>query len=169
MCPPGRDAPAESGGPTDPVEAVRNAYPPLLRAARRLAAPPEAEDLVQEAFVETLSRYPEFRGLDHPLGYLMTVLYRAAFRKRRLSGREVPLDAADVLARLEPDRDAPAAIDEALASLGSKQRACLVLRYLYDLTDEEIAATLGCRPSTVRSQIARGLANARTRIEVTDD
>ena len=156
------DAPAWQAEGSDPVEVVRTGYPRLLAVARRLAASvTEAEDLVQEAFVETLSRYPGFDGLERPLGYLVTVVYRSAFRHRRAAQREVPLDLQERLERSEPDREAPAMVEQALAGLGPKQRACLALRYLCDLDDHEIAVALGCRASTVRSQIARGLARAR--------
>jgi len=154
----------------DPLEVVRTAYPALLQAARQLTmSAAEAEDVVQEAFVETLSRYPEFRGLRRPVGYLTTVLYRSAFRRRRRPWSEIPFELQERLALREPDRDAPTMVAEALSSLGPKQRACLALRYLYDLDEKEIAAALGCRASTVRSQIARGLANARSHIGVTDE
>jgi RNA polymerase sigma factor (sigma-70 family) len=149
----------------DGVELVREAYPRLLRLARLLArSPVEAEDLVQEAFVETLSRYPGFEGLTTPMGYLTTVLYRAASRRWRRSSREIPLDLQSRLEGPEVDRDAPAMIEQALIGLGPGQRACLLLRYLYGLDDAEIAAALGCSRSTVRSQIARGLTRARRKL-----
>ena len=119
---------------------------------------------MQEAFVETLSRYPAFDGLKTPMGYLATVLYRAAFRRRRLPMRELPLELPERIEHVDPDLDAPLMVRQVLSSLGPKQRACLLLRYLHDLDDDEIAAALGCRPSTVRSQIARGLANARQEV-----
>jgi RNA polymerase sigma factor (sigma-70 family) len=158
-----RNGTSEVGG-RDPVDVVQHGYGRLLAIARRLTRSlGEAEDLVQEAFVETLSRYPGFAGLDRPLGYLVTVLYRAAFRRTRLAAREVPLDLQERLEQVEPDREAPAFVAQALSTLGPKQRACIALRYLCDLDEAEIAETLGCRPSTVRSQIARGLARARER------
>jgi RNA polymerase sigma factor (sigma-70 family) len=161
----GRDTPAAGSGAADPAEIVRTGYPRLLQVARRLATSVvEAEDLVQEAFVETLSRYPNFEGLRQPLGYLMTVLYRTSFRRRLLSMRVVPLDLQERLEQAEPDHDAPTFVLQALAELGPKQRACIELRYLYDLDDDEIAAALGCSRSTVRSQIARGLALARKEV-----
>ncbi|MFN2625662.1 MAG: RNA polymerase sigma factor, partial [Mycobacteriales bacterium] len=49
----------------------------------------------------------------------------------------------------------------ALAGLGRRQRAVVVLRYYEDRTDHEIAALLGCSESTVRSQAARALAKLR--------
>jgi RNA polymerase sigma factor (sigma-70 family) len=71
-----------------------------------------------------------------------------------------------------PERPAPtdvtAIIDlsvtlrEALYRLAPKYRAVLVLRYLEDLSDDEIAEVLGCRPSTVRSQAVRAIDRLRT-------
>jgi RNA polymerase sigma factor (sigma-70 family) len=42
-----------------------------------------------------------------------------------------------------------------------RQRAAIVLRYYEDLPEAQIAETLGCRPSTVRSLIARALGTLR--------
>ena len=143
------------------VDVVQIAYPHLLRLARGLmGSDVDAEDIVQEAFVETLSRYPGFDGLRQPLGYLTTVLYRSAYRRRR-TRREIPVELAETLAQSDPDLDAPILVQQILSSLGPKQRACLLLRYLHGLDDDEIALALGCRPSTVRSQVARALSNAR--------
>lgn len=155
-----------SAWPTDPVEVVRLIYPRLLAAARRIASSrQEAEDLVQEAFVETLSRHPELAGISHPLGYLRTVLYRAAFaRRRRLRWKEVPLDLQDRLAATEPQVIERLVVEAGMASLGRGQRTCLILRFVHGLDNEEIAAALGCSRSTVRSQIARGIARLRERI-----
>jgi RNA polymerase sigma factor (sigma-70 family) len=50
---------------------------------------------------------------------------------------------------------------ELIGTLAPRQRACLGLRYLFGLDDDEIAEALGCTRSTVRSQIARGLSSLR--------
>ena len=49
----------------------------------------------------------------------------------------------------------------ALLRLGPRQRAVLVLRYLEDLSEREVADILGCAPSTVASQAHRALARVR--------
>ncbi|MCL2730945.1 MAG: sigma-70 region 4 domain-containing protein, partial [Actinomycetia bacterium] len=46
-------------------------------------------------------------------------------------------------------------------ALPVNMRTVLVLRYFDDMADAEIAAALGIRESTVRSQAARGLAKLR--------
>jgi RNA polymerase sigma factor (sigma-70 family) len=49
----------------------------------------------------------------------------------------------------------------ALARLGPRQRACVVLRYYEDLSIEQTAEILDCSPGTVKSQTARALDSLR--------
>lgn len=64
-------------------------------------------------------------------------------------------------------RDDAAAVDLrltvawALGRLPERQRAVLVLRYLFDLPDAEVGEVLGVRAATVRSQAARAIARLR--------
>ena len=51
----------------------------------------------------------------------------------------------------------------ALQGLPMRMRTVVVLRYFHDLPDDEIAADLGISPSTVRSQLARGIDKLRGR------
>ena len=50
---------------------------------------------------------------------------------------------------------------DALGALPIRQRTAIVLRYLCDLDDAEIADILKCRRATVRSHVKRGLAQLR--------
>ena len=52
-------------------------------------------------------------------------------------------------------------ITKALAELPPRQRACVVLRYFDELSVEETAIALDCRPGTVKSQTLRALDKLR--------
>ena len=56
-----------------------------------------------------------------------------------------------------------------LATLPRRQRAVLVLRYYEDLSEEQIAATLGCAPGTVKSQASKALAKLRAAFDADQD
>lgn len=46
----------------------------------------------------------------------------------------------------------------ALAALPARRREAIVLRFWLDLSEREIATTMGVSPGTVKSQVSRGLA-----------
>ncbi len=128
-----------------------------------------AEDLAQTVLVKAYPRWVRISAMDRPEAYLKTVLVHEHLRWwRRRSSTEVPL--AEPPGSALPVADgavAYASRDAAwrlLARLPRRQRAVLVLRYYEDLPDAEIAAVLGCTPSTVRSQATRALATLRTAI-----
>jgi RNA polymerase sigma factor (sigma-70 family) len=59
------------------------------------------------------------------------------------------------------ESDERAALRAALATLGPRQRAVIVLRYWMDMSEAEIAAALNCSRGTVKSQAARALATLK--------
>jgi len=133
----------------------------------------EAEDLVQTALANTYGRWPKVRE-GEALAYLRRCIANAHIsRWRRHRGAELIVhELPDATAT---DRGVVAVDDRSvlvplLRGLPHRQRAVLVLRYLCDLTDDDVAATLGTSPGTVRSQAARGLASLRRRVrERADD
>src|ERR1700722_2049844 len=143
---------------------VTAALPALLRFGHVLTGSRhEAEDLVQEALAKSMRRWHRDRP-DQPLAYVRKVMVNTHLTRWRRWGSRVQLgdvpDAAAEDAGLQrsTDRDA---LRRALAAPPPGQRAVLVLRYLEDMADDEIADLLGCRPATVRSQAMRGLAALR--------
>ena len=97
---------------------------------------------------------------------------RALGNRRRRAQREVALDGLEVAAELvEERRDldevlaARQELQRGLAKLPVRQQFALVLRYVHDLSDEEIAAALGCRPGTVHALLSRGRVALRRHIE----
>jgi DNA-binding NarL/FixJ family response regulator len=50
---------------------------------------------------------------------------------------------------------------QALGQLPARQRTAVVLHFFEDMTHAQVAATLGTRESTVRSQLSRALTKLR--------
>lgn len=125
----------------------------------------EAEDLVQTALTNAFVRWRRIHR-DQALAYLRrSILNANVSRWRRHRGAEVSV--ADVPDEVRPRADTDGVDDRQtllplLRSLPARQRAVLVLRYLCDLPDDEIAETLDISAGTVRSQAFRGLATLRS-------
>ena len=110
------------------------------------------------------------RRADSPDAYARRILVNLANDRWRSFRRHVGT-ASDPGAADRPDpTDAYRTVDlrdelvAALHRLPLGMRTVVVLHYLHDLSDEEIAHTVGTSTSTVRSQLARGLAKLRTNL-----
>ncbi|MFD6973574.1 RNA polymerase sigma factor [Streptomyces sp. NPDC059979] len=122
-----------------------------------------AEDVVQDAFTALYRRHGEqITEVDNALGYLRTAVVntsRSVLRRRRTVRAWTPPAVADV-----PSAEDHVVLDEAhrevLAALGRltpRRRQVLVLRYWADLSEAEIASTLGISRGAVKSSASRGL------------
>jgi RNA polymerase sigma-70 factor (sigma-E family) len=117
-----------------------------------------AEDIAQTALARAYVAWRRVSRADDPDAYLRRILLNASNRRfRRHRVTEQPGDPP------ETPVEGPADLvgERALRQLPPRQRAVIVLRYWQDLTDAQIAATLGCSPGTVRSQLSRALAKLR--------
>ena len=126
----------------------------------------EAEDLLQMSLERAYRRRALLDRDRSPEPYVRKVLVNAAIDRRRALKRraEQRLEACDHDPAVD-DRTAEVAnrdlLARSLAALPPRQRAVLVLRYWGDLSEAEIAATLGCTAGTVKSYASRGLARLR--------
>jgi len=110
-------------------------------------------------------RWSSVRRRDDPEAYVRRAILRQQINTwRRLRSREQPVAQVPDL----PTPDAADAVDErgrlwaALMTLPVRQRAVVVLRYLYDQSEQQTAEQLQCSVGSVKSQSARGLARLRT-------
>jgi RNA polymerase sigma-70 factor (sigma-E family) len=134
----------------------RSTYVGAVRLAHLLTGDRwAAEDIAQEAYTRLHSRYA---GLDNPDAYLRVSLVNASQSFHRRRGRERAR-----LQRVAPVGDGGVDAEmhellDAIDHLPYRQKAVVVLRYYEDLSEAEIAVTLGCRPGTVKSLASRALA-----------
>jgi RNA polymerase sigma factor (sigma-70 family) len=139
----------------------------LRTAAAILHSREEASDIAQDVAVDVLRSLRGLRDPDAFDAWVHRITVRHALRalgRRRAREAETPLallvEAEEPAAPQGPDRElvlaARGALAAALAELPPKQRVAFALRYVHDLSDEQIADALGCRTGTVHALLSRG-------------
>jgi RNA polymerase sigma-70 factor (sigma-E family) len=149
-------------------------WPGLVRLAYGLTGDRwVAEDIAQAALASAYAAWWRVRRADDPDAYVRRILINACnsrFRRRRVT--EDPRAMAELPdSRLADPSDIVgerAALIAAVRQLPPRQRAIVVLRYLEDLSDAQVAVVLGCSAGTVRSQASRALAKLRSSAALAD-
>jgi RNA polymerase sigma-70 factor (sigma-E family) len=122
-----------------------------------------AEDVVQDAFAALHRRWPQLDSDHAAAAYLRISVVngaRSALRKRQTVRSY--LRAADAPDMAPPADTGVVLADEqrelmaALAALPERQREVIVLRYWSELSEAEIASTLGISVGGVKSSASRG-------------
>jgi RNA polymerase sigma-70 factor (ECF subfamily) len=133
--------------------------------------PADAEDIVQDTWLEALRRPP--RDPAAAEGWLARVLRNFALRGHRTEGRRRAREVR--AARREPEEDATHALLEKLemhrllaaevAALGEPYRTTVLLRFFEERSVAEIARIQGVPLDTVKTRLRRGLLELRERLD----
>jgi RNA polymerase sigma-70 factor (sigma-E family) len=143
----------------------------LVRLASLLMHDPvDAEEVVQDAFVQAHNAWDRLRDPDKALAYLRSAVLngaRSQLRHRKVVER---FEAAPMRSDLSPEAAAMAGDErrrliDALRTLSDRQRECLVLRYYLDLSEAEIASTLRISAGSVKTHAHRGLVALASLLE----
>ncbi|MCB9371666.1 MAG: sigma-70 family RNA polymerase sigma factor [Microthrixaceae bacterium] len=161
----GRDERRRPGAPfrPDAAAAYRELAPAVLGYLRARRAP-DPEDLLGEVFLQVSRDLGGFRGDATDLRRWVFTIARNrmtdAFRRRARRPALVDRDPPVVAAPPPPDP-----VDEelvaALAGLGDEQREVVVLRFVVDLSLEDVAAVTGRSANAVKAMQHRALRNLR--------
>jgi RNA polymerase sigma-70 factor (sigma-E family) len=173
IVPDGFRAPALTSWSAD--RAVTELYMVHYRGLVRLASflvrdVPTAEEVVQDAFVAMAGGWQRLRDAEKALAYLRQSVVnksRSVLRHRTVVDKnpqkappDMPSAEHGALVLLERS-----AVVSALRELPDRQREAIVLRYYADLSEAEIAETMGISRGAVKSHTARGMAALRTALE----
>lgn len=130
-----------------------------------------AEEVTQDAFVKLLSGSGTYRiEQGKEAAYLRSMVLngaRSALRKRRVRRAHKPeppglMAAAEVRGVQSAEHDR---ILAALRTLPERQASVLVLKFYLDLSESQIADTLGIARGSVKSHTHRGLAKLARLLE----
>ena len=160
----------------DATQAVTEIYSTHYRSLVRLAVllvrdVATAEEVVQDSFVAMHGAWKRLRDSDKALSYLRQSVVnrsRSVLRHRVVVDRNAPKPAPDMpsaeqgaLSLLERS-----AVIAALRTLPLRQREALVLKFYADLSEAQIAASMGISQGAVKSHTARGMASMRAVLEM---
>jgi len=130
-----------------------------------------AEDIFQDTWVRVVRNIGSFRGDAKFSTWLFQIALNLCRNLMRRKARRsfVGLEAASNLAE-DPEVDGMKILQaqkvrRLIASLPTKMREVIVLRYYHDKTDVEIAEVTGLPPGTVKSRLHRATGLLRSKIE----
>lgn len=148
-------------------EEFERVLPPLVNMAFTLTDDANhAEDLVQDTFLTALIHSERFRDDADLLPWLCGILKNRALRHRRDATRKIDAERlqkppaeepSDFLHRSQLWRE----LERTIVRLPSPYRDVVRMRLIGRRTIQEIAVSLERSPSTVRTQLSRGLERVR--------
>jgi RNA polymerase sigma-70 factor (ECF subfamily) len=116
----------------------------------------EAEDVTQDAFAKASFHWKRIAAYDQPEAWVRRVAFNEAYNSTRRARRWLA-----AVARHGPPAPVPAVspdrvdLHRALGRLAPRHREVLVLRYVAELSVDEVAAQLRLPPGTVKSRLSR--------------
>jgi RNA polymerase sigma-70 factor (sigma-E family) len=129
-----------------------------------------AEDLVQEAFIRLARSAHRIRDEERAAAYLRSIVINLARDHNRRGLVSLRHRAPAVVDEPSAEETATAResrqeVVDALRELPRRQRDCIALRYYLELSIEQIAATLGVSPNSVKTHLQRGLRTLAQTLE----
>ena len=155
----------------------RFSRPLFSTALRILGDSREAEDVVQESFIQAYLKLDTFQRNSRFFTWLYRIAFNFALARRRRRKNHQSLDESRENSGAEPefDGDGPdlrmsrnediQLVHRALALLSEDHRSILVLREMEDLAYEDIAEVLKISIGTVRSRLNRARAALKQQLE----
>ena len=131
-------------------------------AVRLLGDRPTSEDVVQDAFGALYRRWEHLADPEKAASYLRSAVLngcRSELRRRIRAERRAAPDpvAPDPVCAEVTDLIERSEMKAALRRLSARQREALVLRFYLELSEAEIAASMGISRGTVKSTTSRAL------------
>ena len=158
----------------------RQMYPQLAFYAVRLVGDDDADDILQEAFIELWNHQQQMENEAHCKSFLYRVIYTRALNviKHRKVTQDYSAAVKDVeikrLGYYDPadsydpsridDDDLRAVVDAAIDELPDKGRQIFIMSYVHGMHNKDIANVMGISVRTVEVHIYRALKFLRSRL-----
>jgi RNA polymerase sigma factor (sigma-70 family) len=129
--------------------------------------PAAAEEAMAEAFARAYSRWPQVRRMQRRDAWVFRVALNCLRSTARKQRREVLTDGPPAECGWSPEAH-DADLWAAVALLPERTRACVVLRYVADQPEQDIADVLGVTRGTVATLLSRARRDLAVRLTATD-
>lgn len=125
-----------------------------------------AKQATDEAFVRALEAWPRVSRMGSPAGWTYKVALHVARRtaSRDARRRQIELAAQRGDGSLEHHPDL-LVFHQRIAGLPERQRIAVVLRFVVDMTEAEIAEAMGVRRGTVSATLRAALQNLTPEVD----
>lgn len=130
----------------------------------------DAEDVVQDTFIQYLAQKKEFESEQHIRAWLIRVAINKAKNKNNTFFRRNALPLEDYMETLTFESQESSDLFETVMKLPEKYRLVIHLFYYEDYSVNEIADILKVTPSNVKARLSRGRMSLRNTLkEVWED
>ncbi len=166
----------EEDAARDAVQKLFRVHGPRIRslALRMCGRAADADDLVQDVFLQAYRKWSQFEGRSDPGTWLYTIAVRACrrhIRTRRARETRTPVLSAitpfadTTIAEIDPragqpgaraqNRESVRALEAAILFLPEPFRLAITLKDVLEMDTEDVAAVLGVAPQTVKTRVHR--------------
>lgn len=127
-------------------------------AMRILRSRPDAEDAVQNAFVQVIRHFEKFSEIPckNQRAWIITVVRNEALMILRKRRRTVPLEDWDAIESRAESVTGYAGLVSLFAALPETYRSVLEMKYILGYSGAEIAEKLGISEGAVNTRLSRG-------------
>lgn len=133
-----------------------------------------AEDAAQEGFVKAYRALGRFRAGAPLRPWLLRIVANEALNRAKAASRHPQVDLAVVEAKAADPEGSPESaalaserremLLRAINEMREDDRIVIAYRYFFDLSEAEMAESLGIARGTVKSRLSRALARLRERL-----
>lgn len=121
----------------------------------------DAEDVVQDTFIQYLSQKKDFQSEQHIRAWIIRVAINKAKNKNNLFFRRNSLPLEDYIETLTFESDESHELFQAVMKLPEKYRIVIHLFYYEDYSVQEIADILKITQNNVKVRLSRGRLSLR--------
>lgn len=119
-----------------------------------------AREAVDEAMTRAYQSWAKVSTMENPRGWVYRVAVNWAKSRLRRRSKAMSLSLPTPDSAAEPEIPDPGLVN-AVRGLPPNQRDVILARYVFDMSQEAIAEAFGTKTGTVKSRLARGLAQLR--------